>query len=812
MSNNNLINGKWGPQLNPQNYTVEEAEFLFNCELNQLKKRELISEEQHESLSLAHQQLSQQRKEQRKVAMPQPVIFQPKTAEEKRLERINLFLILGTLLLALAGLIFSTATWMVVDGVGRGLILALNIMFLFGVSLFSEKKLKLQKTATTFWNLALCLTPLIILTLSAFGALGDYFSFSGDGRFLLGTSTSLLMIGLTHLSYKRFKQETFLLVRHLFEILTQAFVWVWISSSLELESIEQWHFVLIGWGIFLLAENFIFNHKKIEQFQIPITGYMKKWLPYKQLIFQWGTTLLTFLHWGELGYNSFPLVLAFISIIMSFGLTYLSSEEQKRSYTYTIPFGINLLVLGNFWMSYLDFHLNFVILNVIFGLAYLGLTYGVKQTHFTQTLRQCFRGNLILYLLTEVAVNSSSLDFAFFCSWLPLGFIFIESLIRNRNHQEKEFILYLISSIWFIIFGSFVGLNLDSLSIDVSLLIGAGLSLIFQTIWLSLRQTDRDQSKGYCYIITSTLITLNIHQFSENIWVLISSLIVLGLVIGFLLYKLSFQPFIKPWGIIILVILNLFTLGEMAIAFIHLTISILLMLLSVIRFFNSDLNQKEILDFSIKTIRINAVFLFALYILNYDYGFSGVLTLQSFALALSFILDTIRSIDLQEKATKLTCLTYLISFFISSLFVEWIRISEEDLTMICLFLPLVATIFNNRFTHQGKSRSFQSSEFIYLIIFNIALIGHSSTKEELIYLLLAFSFYITQLIIVQYQSDKKYRSLAMISFGIFIFIRFLEFFTSIHWLIYLIVIGIGLVVSAMRQEFKSRKEDKDSHR
>lgn len=41
--------------LNPKNYTVEEAEFLFRCELDQLQKHALISTQRHNELLSSHQ-------------------------------------------------------------------------------------------------------------------------------------------------------------------------------------------------------------------------------------------------------------------------------------------------------------------------------------------------------------------------------------------------------------------------------------------------------------------------------------------------------------------------------------------------------------------------------------------------------------------------------------------------------------------------------------------------------------------------------------------------------------------------------------
>lgn len=801
--------------LKPEDYTVQEAEFLFSCELNQLKKRELISEQQHAELTRAHFQLSQQRKDHKPMVQQTIHSSNPQPPKDTRTQTINLFLILGTLFLTLAGLIFSTASWMSVGAVGRGIILALNITFFFGVSLFTEKKLGLQKTATTFWNLALCLTPLIIVTLSGFGALGDYFSFYGEGRFLLGIMTSLLMIGLTQLSFKRFNQPFFLLIRHLFEILTQGFVWFWISSVLTLTGNQPQQLCLIGWGILLTIESFVLSRlttspSKERILQKILSPYLIQWLPYKQLIFQWGVILfginsLIFSEIARLFGESLEIELFFMIIgtLLSFALVLFSKTESKQSYRQTIPFGIQLLILGNFIAAQLESSFSFIGLNLIFLMAYLILTYRLEPTPLQQTLRNTFRINVIGYLFYQIIFNSFELTPMFFISWILMGAVFMEGFLRNRTHSSKNAIFYSLINIWSICFGVFLGANLN-ITFTNAVLIGTLMSLTLQTIWLILNSIERSVEKGYWFLISLTLSTYTL-VYSFNTFI-ISILCLIGLsAFGiFSLCRLSFKGLIKEWTVISFILLNLITISKETYSFIFFMIPIALIGAT---FANSTILSRiksDYLEFLIRLLQINSLFLIGLQLFS-EVGFTGVFTLQTFALSIHYLSEIYLDMDSNEKKKKETQFIYSIAFLLGSICLEWIPFSPEDRLILCLLFPLIATILANRWIYQNESSKLIQAEYVYLILFNLCLGSHALSDDLLIYSILAFTFYLAQLILVYLQSDKKYRWLGILSLLIFTLVRFSEFFLSIHWLIYLIVFGIGFVLFAMKQESRSRK-------
>lgn len=699
---------------------------------------------------------------------------------------------------------------MVFGAFGRCLILAINIAFLFGVSLFTEKKLGLQKTATTFWNLGLCLTPLIILTLSVYGALGDYFSFNGDGRFLLGIATSLLMIGLTQLSFKKFNQSLFLMIRHGFEMLTQGFAWFWLGASLGLSPTEQVYLSFIGWGLLLGLESLCL-HESISpasistHFKSIASPYLIEWLPRKHVIFQWGTLLLTLQAWIDFSYyeNQLGWVLGFTLLLVGFFA--LSPQHQRTSLSYCYPLGLQLLLLGNLMAMNFDSSIAFQGLNLLFLAGYFGLTYLSPTSSLQASSRQCLRANVIFYFGSQAMLTSFGLSVDFFLNWIVLGSLCVEGLLRHRLDLPKGSVYYGLSAIWGLFFGILFGLNAD-LSVEWSTLLGTSFTLILQTIWLWLYPSYRSIGSEGGFLITLTTFTLSFISVMNGFLFSLISLILLG-GMGFILFlKLSLQTPIKPWIFILLMTLNLIASNYQQLLLIYPIALVSLILLGVIKGKESysDSTQKMI---SLLTwlLRLNSLLLTGMIFSCYEV-FKGLLSAELLALTISMGLDYLQAKNPKEKTTFTVITLYLFSFFLNSLCCDWLSLSAEDMLLICLFFPFLATLVSNRLVLNHKSTKLNHVEWIYLLLFNSYLGIYALGKFDFLSLSLTLSFFIAELGLAYLQSEIKYHRLAKYSLGIFIFLRFFEFFTSINWMIYLIVFGIGFVLIAMKQEAATREK------
>lgn len=133
---------------------------------------------------------------------------QPLTEEERTRLSNTILIITGAILIVLASIIFLATGWETIDGIFKTLIL-FGIQMIFCLFAFiSNKKLDIPKIGKMFSYLTLAFVPIILLSLSFFEMIGDYFSISGDG-FAYYIGISLFISDLVYKIYGKIKNDIF---------------------------------------------------------------------------------------------------------------------------------------------------------------------------------------------------------------------------------------------------------------------------------------------------------------------------------------------------------------------------------------------------------------------------------------------------------------------------------------------------------------------------------------------------------------------------------------------------------------------------
>ena len=133
---------------------------------------------------------------------------QPLTEEEKTRLSNTILIITGALLIVLASIIFLATGWETIDGIFKTLILFCIQMIFSLFAFISNKKLDIPKIGKMFSYLTLAFVPIILLSLSFFEMVGDYFSISGDG-FAYYIGISLFISDLVYKIYGKIKNDIF---------------------------------------------------------------------------------------------------------------------------------------------------------------------------------------------------------------------------------------------------------------------------------------------------------------------------------------------------------------------------------------------------------------------------------------------------------------------------------------------------------------------------------------------------------------------------------------------------------------------------
>ncbi|MDE7289379.1 MAG: hypothetical protein K2N71_07770, partial [Oscillospiraceae bacterium] len=108
---------------------------------------------------------------------------------------MSVLMMIGIIFVILAGLVFSTAVWATLGEVGRTLAIGTVAAMFFGVSAFTGKKVKLERTSFAFYILGTFFSAMTLLTAGFFGIMGSYFSVTGEGSCLL-YAAALIIISL----------------------------------------------------------------------------------------------------------------------------------------------------------------------------------------------------------------------------------------------------------------------------------------------------------------------------------------------------------------------------------------------------------------------------------------------------------------------------------------------------------------------------------------------------------------------------------------------------------------------------------------
>jgi hypothetical protein len=102
-------------------------------------------------------------------------------------------LITGSIFIILAAIVFLITAWKTIPDFIKTITLFLVTFVFLGASKISKDKYHLEKTSKTFFYIGMAYLPICLLSISIFGLFGTYFSITGEGKYIyLGISTLIL--------------------------------------------------------------------------------------------------------------------------------------------------------------------------------------------------------------------------------------------------------------------------------------------------------------------------------------------------------------------------------------------------------------------------------------------------------------------------------------------------------------------------------------------------------------------------------------------------------------------------------------------
>ncbi|WP_141432372.1 hypothetical protein [Bacillus sp. 03113] len=326
---------------------VKERKRIFKEELLVLKNENYISSEVFELVDHAHDQyylpapvlekVIKQIEKNEKENLPKLT----KKVERRRKERspeeirernISFSLYLGVILLLISGLFVATSNWNQMEGWMKAGFIALVSLLFYGLGYLSKSILKINKTAFAFVVLGNLFLPIFVLSISWFKLLGSYFSFTGEGKFILGAAGSFLLTPI----YFFFSQK----------MSSRLFLWFsFIATSVGVGfSLVSFHLskdaFFLGMVIYIAILSMSIHYLKKK---LVATSVTKELIPFVQSTLILTTILMLIFYDTETIHGMNLILTAFIFLSMIF-----VSGKKEYHYMFTVLFIYGVYQLAEF--------------------------------------------------------------------------------------------------------------------------------------------------------------------------------------------------------------------------------------------------------------------------------------------------------------------------------------------------------------------------------------------------------------------------------------------------------------------------------
>ena len=166
---------------------------------------------------------------------------------QKETMKNNAILAVGSIFIVIAAISFLYTGWDVLHNAFKiGVLGILAVVFLM-LSYLAKHKMKLPQTSKAFFYIAMGYIPIVFFSLSLLDLIGNYFSISGDGRFIYMFGVSIVIMLLYYTLSVKFKDSKLHVAAHVMQTLVLIFGMLAFNIPAEYK------------GILFIGHTFLFN-------------------------------------------------------------------------------------------------------------------------------------------------------------------------------------------------------------------------------------------------------------------------------------------------------------------------------------------------------------------------------------------------------------------------------------------------------------------------------------------------------------------------------------------------------------------------
>lgn len=306
----------------------------------------------------------------------------------------SLILITGAVLIVVAAISFLVSTWYTSANYLKTFVLIVMLLVFLGASFVAEKYLKLKQTSKVFYYIAFSYIPIIFLSISLFGVLGNYLSFSGEGRYIY-LLFSCLLISFIYIIYMNKKNSLFLCILSLvFETFSFIFLVLLFTNNINI--------ILISLIIFSILLNLMYKSNVIY-FRNSVHKNICTFVTY---IFSIVSVIFTFIT-GFIYVDIFTLIL---HILFLANIYYFFIKISNQIHLFDIVYPILLIYIG-------------IEASIVMSLGFIGIQMFIIVASFI---------SIFINLLRYKSINWEN----YFINSISYGITYLVTLVMNSIPDE----------------------------------------------------------------------------------------------------------------------------------------------------------------------------------------------------------------------------------------------------------------------------------------------------------------------------------------------------------------------------------------
>ena len=342
----------------------------------------------------------------------------------KEVKKLDILLKIGIAMVAVAGIMIATTSWEVITDLVKMVLIAIIGVLFLGLSIFSDKKLKIRGTTITYWLLSMIAFLISIFMIGNYKICGEWFSTSGDGASIFVATWFVCMSIFSYITYKKFDIQTFLYMACIGVAIALAFVVGFLSEMTEV--------CILAITILVTLINFIPKSENKEIKIVKLFGIIASYI----------LTALLVVELFNTEYIALALVTVLVQVINLINIAISDKREEI-----TVLSGLSIIALSATTLANIDWNLDRIYVMLINRSVILILTIAlsfilVRNKKVTSIILAIVLPLIILSLIYEI-----NIAIAIYIGCLSLAMIIFGFIKKEYKPIYIEGIIFLIANL-----------------------------------------------------------------------------------------------------------------------------------------------------------------------------------------------------------------------------------------------------------------------------------------------------------------------------------------------------------------------------